>query len=130
MPPRPFEGNSIEWGDGVYGVDAAARRWFGASAASLDARQSIRLAAVIINPRHYSPVTPDRRIQRRVRMIASRLRRRGALSEQDYREVMGLPAPPPLLPAPVAPVDSAANGTAAEPQPERSARVSAWRRRS
>ncbi|MEO5988911.1 MAG: monofunctional biosynthetic peptidoglycan transglycosylase [Candidatus Eisenbacteria bacterium] len=83
--------NSIEWGDGIYGVDAAARRWYATSASGLTARQSVRLAAVIINPRRYSPTSPERRIARRVRMIASRLRRRGALSEADYRAVLDLP---------------------------------------
>ena len=87
--------NSIEWGDGVYGIDAAANRWFATSAAGLSARQSVRLAAVIINPRRYSPVAPDRRIERRTRMIASRLRRRGALSDADYRAVLDLPDPAP-----------------------------------
>lgn len=100
--------NSIEWGDGVYGVDAAARHWFATSASGLTALQSVRLAAVIINPRRYSPIAPDRRIERRARMIASRLRRRGALSEADYRAVLGLPDPPPL---PLTP-----ESTAVEPQ--------------
>ena len=45
--------NLIEWGDGVFGVEAAARRYFGVSAAALDARQAVLLAAVIINPRRY-----------------------------------------------------------------------------
>jgi len=105
--------NSIEWGDGVFGIDAAANRWFGTSAAGLSARQSVRLACVIINPRRYSPVAPDRRIERRTRMIASRLRRRGALSDADYRAVLGLPDPAPtatdsLSPGPaLSPADSA-----------------------
>ena len=85
--------NEIEWGDGIYGCEAAARRWFGTSAAALDARQSVRLAAVIINPRRYSPLEPPRRIERRVRLIASRMRRRGELSEADWRAVLGMPAP-------------------------------------
>ena len=70
--------NTIEWGDGIFGVDAAARYWFGAGAGSLDANQSIRLAAVIINPRVFSPVTPSERIENRIKTIAQRLRRRGA----------------------------------------------------
>ena len=105
--------NSIEWGDGVFGIDAAAKHWFGTSAAGLSARQSVRLACVIINPRRYSPVAPDRRIERRTRMIASRLHRRGALSDADYRAVLGLPDPAPtatdslsLAPA-LSPADSA-----------------------
>ena len=87
--------NVIEWGDGVYGADAAAHRWFHTSASALDARQSVRLAAVIINPRRFSPVEPPRRIERRVRIIATRMRRRGELGEADWRSVLGLPAPAP-----------------------------------
>lgn len=112
--------NLIEWGDGVYGCEAAARHWFGTSAAALDARQSVRLAAVVINPRRYSPTEPPRRIERRVRMIASRLRRRGDLSEADWRSVLGLPAPADSLPAGGAPepgADSAAAPPPAEAAP-------------
>ena len=89
--------NTIEWGEGIYGVDAAARYWFGTGATSLDANQSIRLAAVIINPRVFSPVTPSDRIENRIKMIAERLRRRGAISEDQYRVTLGLP---PEAPAP------------------------------
>ena len=111
--------NSIEWGDGVFGIDAAARRWFGTSAAGLSPRQSVRLASVIINPRRYSPVAPDRRIERRTRMIASRLRRRGSLSEADYRAVLGLPDPAPAASdsAGPPPIDSPADSTAAHSPP-------------
>ena len=113
--------NTIEWGDGVYGIDAAARRWYGVGAGALSPAQSIRLAAVIINPRRYSPTSPDRRIQKRIRVIASRLRRRGAIDEAAYRNTLGLPpeAPAPavdpsllgpgdLAPDPVTPAPAAA----------------------
>jgi monofunctional biosynthetic peptidoglycan transglycosylase len=52
--------NVIEWGNGVYGAEAAARHYFGTSAAALDAVQSARLAAMIPNPRFYDRrgVTP------------------------------------------------------------------------
>ena len=90
----------IEWGDGVFGAEAAARRWYHTSAAALTARQSVRLAAVIINPRRYAPVESPRRIERRVRIIASRMRRRGELGEEDYREVLGMPRVPPVPPGP------------------------------
>jgi len=83
--------NTIEWGPGVYGIDAAARHWFGVGAGSLTANQAVRLAAVIINPRRFSPVEPDARIERRIQVIAGRLRRRGAISEEEYRVTLGLP---------------------------------------
>ncbi len=98
--------NSIEWGDGVYGAEAAARRWFGRSASSLNPEQGVRLAAVIINPRRYSPVDPSRRIDRRIRMIASRLRRRG--------QFPSAPAPARAAPAPEAPGPETGGGAPAE----------------
>jgi monofunctional biosynthetic peptidoglycan transglycosylase len=87
--------NLIEWGDGVYGIEAAAQRHFGVSAASLDARQSALLAAVIINPRRFDPAHPNRRIERRARMILSRMWRRGFIAEEEYRLAIGEPAPAP-----------------------------------
>src|SRR5205823_4403924 len=81
--------------------DAAARHWFGVGAGSLDAGQAVRLAAVIINPRRFSPVEPEERILHRIQLIASRLRRRGAITEDEYRVALGLP---PEAPAPA--VDS------------------------
>jgi len=98
--------NVIEWGDGVFGAEAAARRWFGRSAAELGPSEAVRLAAVIINPRRYSPVDPPRRIARRARIIATRMRRRGELSEADWRDVMGEAPAPPIEPPPSAPSDS------------------------
>jgi len=131
--------NTIEWGDGVYGVDAAARYWFGVGAGALDASQSIRLAAVIINPRVFSPAAPNERIENRIKIIAERLRRRGAISEEQYRVTLGLPPeaeapavdstllarpdttaippagaePEPFEPAPAAPESAAADTVAA-----------------
>lgn len=45
--------NVIEWGDGVFGAEAAARHYFGVSAAQLSAEQAARLAAMVPNPRFY-----------------------------------------------------------------------------
>src|SRR5437879_5971583 len=45
--------NVTEWGDGVYGAEAAAQHYYGVGAASLDADQSAHLAAIIPNPRFY-----------------------------------------------------------------------------
>jgi monofunctional biosynthetic peptidoglycan transglycosylase len=43
--------NVIEWGDGVYGAEAAAHYYFNTSAATLDVEQAVFLAAIIPNPR-------------------------------------------------------------------------------
>ena len=89
--------NLIEWGDGIYGAEAAAHRYFGVSASDLTPRQAALLAAVVINPRRYSPLQPTRRIERRMHTILNRMWRRGFLSESEYRVAVG-EAPPPFDP--------------------------------
>ncbi len=123
--------NRIEWGDGIFGAESAARRYFATSAADLSARQAVLLAAVIINPRRFSVLAPPARIERRVRIIATRMRRRGYLSDAQYREAVGLAPPPPpsifrFLPwfhsrpdttVPAAPESLGADSAAAAPGP-------------
>jgi monofunctional biosynthetic peptidoglycan transglycosylase len=65
--------NVIEWGDGIWGVEAAARSYFGTSAAALTAPQAALLAGAIINPRMYNPGHPNARLLRRQRIILSRM---------------------------------------------------------
>ncbi len=67
--------NVIEWGDGVYGAEAAARTYFGRSCSSLSEEEAAALAAVIINPRRDSPVEPNRRIRNRIAMILARMQK-------------------------------------------------------
>ena len=67
--------NVIEWGDGVYGADAAARSYYKKPCSDLSDEEAAALAAVIINPRRYSPVRPNKRIQRRIAMIKARMDR-------------------------------------------------------
>ena len=45
--------NVIEWGNGVFGAEAAARHYFGVSAAQLTPEQAARLAGMVPNPRYY-----------------------------------------------------------------------------
>ena len=68
--------NVIEWGDGVYGAEAAARTYFHTSASALDQVQAAALAACIVNPRQMNPARPTARFTRRQQMI---LRRMGAM---------------------------------------------------
>jgi monofunctional biosynthetic peptidoglycan transglycosylase len=68
--------NVIEWGDGVYGAEAAARTYFQTNAGSLGPAESALLAAAIINPRVLNPARPTARLLRRQQLI---LRRMGAV---------------------------------------------------
>jgi len=76
--------NLIEWGDGIYGAEAAARTYFHKPASQLDASESALLAAAIANPRILNPGQPTARLRRRQLMV---MRRMGAVE------------PPPAIPA-------------------------------
>jgi monofunctional glycosyltransferase len=65
--------NVIEWGDGVYGIEAAARTYFGKPAAELGAAESALLAAAIVNPRRLNPARPTARLLRRQQLILHRM---------------------------------------------------------
>lgn len=61
--------NVIEWGDGIYGAEAAARRYFGVSAAKLNRYQAAQLAAMVPSPRRYERNRGGPHYQRRVATI-------------------------------------------------------------
>src|SRR5438045_1035078 len=65
--------NVIEWGDGVYGVEAATRAYFQISAAELGPSESALLAAAIANPRLLNPARPGVRLLRRQQLILRRM---------------------------------------------------------
>jgi monofunctional glycosyltransferase len=69
--------NVIEWGDGVYGAEAAAQTYFREPAADLDPNEAALLAGAIINPRLLNPARPTARLLRRQQLI---LRRMGFVS--------------------------------------------------
>jgi len=61
--------NVIEWGNGIYGAEAAARRYYKTSAANLNRDQAARMAAMVPNPRWYENNRSSRAYQRRVAVI-------------------------------------------------------------
>jgi monofunctional biosynthetic peptidoglycan transglycosylase len=65
--------NLIEWGDGIWGAEAAARAYFGVPASALSPEQSALLAAAIINPRVYRPSHPNARLRNRQAIILARI---------------------------------------------------------
>jgi monofunctional biosynthetic peptidoglycan transglycosylase len=65
--------NVIEWGNGVFGAEAAARRYFNVSAAALSAEQAARLAAMAPNPRFYERNRDAPGLQRKTRIIRGRM---------------------------------------------------------
>lgn len=69
--------NVAEFGDGVYGAQAASRTYFGRDASGLSAQQAARLAAVLPSPRRYSAASPGPYVQRRTSAIQRQMRQIG-----------------------------------------------------
>ena len=84
--------NSIEWGDGIWGADAAARTYFGIPASAVGPDQAALMAGAIVNPRVLNISSPNARLRARQRIIRAR---------------MGYVTPPPIV-ATAAPADQPA----------------------
>ena len=65
--------NVIEWGEGVFGAEAAARHHFGVPAAALSPEQVARLAAMVPSPRRYGPGRNTAYLQRRTQTLLARM---------------------------------------------------------
>ena len=90
--------NVIEWGDGIFGAEAAARSHFRKSAAALTPEAAALLAAAIINPRVLNPGRPTARLRTRQQMI---LRRLGAVTPPPVTAEATLPDTlEPVMPPP------------------------------
>ncbi len=62
--------NVVEWGDGIYGIEAASQRYFGRSAFELNRDQAARLIAVLPNPRKFNAAAPSPYVRRRAAAIS------------------------------------------------------------
>jgi monofunctional glycosyltransferase len=65
--------NVIEWGEGVFGAEAAARHHYGVPASALDIEQAAKLAAMVPSPRRYSRGQETPYLQRRAAVITARM---------------------------------------------------------
>ncbi len=61
--------NTVDWGTGIMGAEAAARKYFHTSSKTLNRSQSARLASILPNPHRFSPVRPGRYVQGRTKRI-------------------------------------------------------------
>ena len=83
--------NIAEWGDGVFGIEAAARHHYGKSARNLSAQEAVRLASVLPNPIVFNPrSTTSTYVKKRSRAIYRVMLRRGIVIP-EYEEVVNAP---------------------------------------
>jgi monofunctional biosynthetic peptidoglycan transglycosylase len=79
--------NVVEWGEGIFGIEAAARHYYGKSASELSPEEAARLAAVLPNPRKYGPLGDSRYVVNRSNLIYSIMVRRGIVVP-EYEDVV------------------------------------------
>jgi len=83
--------NAVYFGDGYYGVEAAARGYFGKSAADLLPHEGAMLAAIVKSPSGYSPTAAPKRALVRRNLVLRLMQKTGSISEADYREAQAMP---------------------------------------
>jgi monofunctional biosynthetic peptidoglycan transglycosylase len=69
--------NVIEWGNGVFGAEAASKKYFGKPASQLTREEAAQMAAVIPSPRKFQPNVMSRYVARRSSIILTRMSARG-----------------------------------------------------
>lgn len=77
--------NVAEWGEGIFGAEAASRIHFGKSATELSPVEAARLAASLPNPIKYSPSGNSKFVERRANLIYFIMQKRGIIKE-EYTE--------------------------------------------
>ncbi|MDD2368268.1 MAG: monofunctional biosynthetic peptidoglycan transglycosylase [Sulfuricurvum sp.] len=82
--------NVAEWGDGIFGIEAAARHYYHKSAKNLTGLEAAHLAAVLPNPIRYNATGKQKYVANRSRIIYRIMKRRGIVIPQ-YQEVMTPP---------------------------------------
>ncbi len=87
--------NVVEWGEGIFGVEAASRFYFGKPSRDLNPEESARLAAVLPNPRKYRPTGSQPYVMNRTRVIYDIMVKRGIVipEYEDVEEPEGEPSP-------------------------------------
>jgi monofunctional glycosyltransferase len=79
--------NVVEWGEGIFGIETAARNYYGKPASALGPEEAARLVAVLPNPRKYNPLSQSKFVVNRSRIFYNIMVRRGIVIPA-FEEVM------------------------------------------
>jgi monofunctional biosynthetic peptidoglycan transglycosylase len=82
--------NVAEWGDGIFGIEAASRHYYGKSAAELTPMEAARLAVVLPNPLKLNPTGTSKYVEKRAEIVYGIMVRRGIVIE-EYEDIMKAP---------------------------------------
>ncbi|MGA2330780.1 MAG: monofunctional biosynthetic peptidoglycan transglycosylase [Syntrophales bacterium] len=82
--------NCVEWGDGLFGIEAAAHHYFSKDVSELTAQEAARLAAVLPNPIRFNPTGTSKYVESRADRIYEIMVRRGVVIP-EYEEMISEP---------------------------------------
>ena len=91
--------NVVEWGEGIFGIEAAAQHYYSKTAIALSPQEAARLAAVLPNPRRYRPNGSSKYVEKRATIIYDIMVRRGIVVpeyEDVMKESVGIDLPFPM----------------------------------
>lgn len=72
--------NVVEWGSGIFGAEAASKRYYGKPASELSPQEAAHLAVVLPSPRGYNPLSGSAYIEDRVREVLDIMVKRGIVA--------------------------------------------------
>jgi monofunctional biosynthetic peptidoglycan transglycosylase len=100
--------NIVEWGRGIFGIEAASRAYFGKPASGLTTDEAVRLAAVIPSPLRHQPNTDSRYVLRRKDIVLARMQARHWLATEAAAQPDSNTSPLVVPPEPEAVPDTVA----------------------
>ncbi len=83
--------NVVEWGDGVYGAEAAARYYFGKPASAVTLPEAAMLAGMLPNPKYRNPFLRHEKVMRHQRRVLHLMRNNGVLTAEQYQAALAEP---------------------------------------
>lgn len=85
--------NIAEWGDGIYGAEAASRRYFGKAAADLNWPEAALLAGILPNPREWNPCRNPARARQARHAVLTKLFEMESLPRPAFAAAEAMPLP-------------------------------------
>ena len=83
--------NVVYFGNGIYGVEDAAERYFGKSATKLSLAESAVLAGIINNPAEFNPITNPEKALKRSRTVLTRMYKQNKIDKSQYENAISHP---------------------------------------
>ena len=80
--------NRIYFGNGGYGLEAAAQVYFGKSVGDLDLSEAAMLAGIVRSPNNYNPINNEATAEVRMQTVLSNMVRLGYITESQYRQAL------------------------------------------